>query len=69
MSTQISRRNFLRSSLFASLAGTSALGMGMPSRLLADCATVEMPRTLVNLMFYGGMDCQGAIAWRVCIAS
>jgi uncharacterized protein (DUF1501 family) len=56
MSTQISRRNFLRSSLFASLAGTSALGMGMPSRLLADCATVEMPRTLVNLMFYGGMD-------------
>jgi len=56
MSTLINRRSFLRNSMYASLAGTAALGMGMPSRALADCSTVEMPRTLVNLMFYGGMD-------------
>jgi uncharacterized protein (DUF1501 family) len=42
--------------MYASLAGTAALGMGLPSLALADCSTIDMPRTLVNLMLYGGMD-------------
>ena len=56
MSTLTNRRDFLKHSMYASLAGTAALGMGFPSRAMADCSVVDMPRTLVNLMFYGGMD-------------
>lgn len=56
MTSQINRRSFLRHSIYASLAGTAALGIGLPARALADCTTVDMPRTLVNLMFYGGID-------------
>ena len=41
------------SSVALSAAG---IGLASPSRLLAACTTVDMPRTLVNVMFYGGMD-------------
>lgn len=56
MNDSIKRREFLRRSLTASVAAGAGLGMALPARLLADCPLVDMPRTIVNLMFYGGMD-------------
>lgn len=50
------RRDFLRTTMLASLAGGVGLGLGAPGRALAACATAPMPRTLINLMLYGGMD-------------
>ncbi len=54
MNTKTSRRDWLRNTLCASVAG-SVMSMA-PSRVLAACTSVPMPRTLVNLMMYGGMD-------------
>ena len=59
MSSHLDRRNFLRQSMYASLAAGASLSL--PARILADChiATPDpwsMPRTFVNIMLYGGMD-------------
>jgi len=59
MTSQLNRRNFLKQSMYASLAAGASLSV--PARVLADChlATPDawaMPRTLVNIMMYGGMD-------------
>jgi uncharacterized protein (DUF1501 family) len=56
MNVSMKRREFLRKTLMTSVAAGAGLGMSMPARLLAACTTVDMPRTMVNLMFYGGMD-------------
>lgn len=48
------RREFLRNSIYASLA-TSA-GISLPLNAMAACSPVDMPRTFINLMLYGGMD-------------
>jgi uncharacterized protein (DUF1501 family) len=48
------RREFLRNSMYASLA--AGAGMGLPLNAMAGCSVVDMPRTFVNLMLYGGMD-------------
>lgn len=46
------RREFLRNSIYASIAAGAAL----PLNAIAACTVVDMPRTFVNLMLYGGMD-------------
>ncbi|NIM71571.1 MAG: DUF1501 domain-containing protein [Xanthomonadales bacterium] len=56
MGADLNRREFLRNALYASLAGGTALGLTWPTRALAACGAVAMPRTLVNLMLYGGID-------------
>ncbi len=49
------RRDFLRNSLYASMA--AGAGLSLPLNASAACTeVVDMPRTLVNLMLYGGMD-------------
>lgn len=48
------RREFLRNSMYASIAASA--GIGLPLNAMAACSTVDMPRTFVNLMLYGGMD-------------
>jgi uncharacterized protein (DUF1501 family) len=48
------RRDFLRNSMYASLA--AGAGMNLPLNAMAACSAVDMPRTFVNLMLYGGMD-------------
>lgn len=49
------RREFLRNSMLASM-GLGA-GIGLPLTASAACSpVVDLPRTLVNLMLYGGMD-------------
>jgi uncharacterized protein (DUF1501 family) len=54
MKTSMKRREFLRKSLLSSAA--VGAGMSLPGQVMAACDTVSMPRTLVNLMLYGGMD-------------
>ena len=54
MNDFMKRREFLRNTVLGSVAFSA--GMSLPGNLLAACTTVEVPRTLVNLMFYGGMD-------------
>lgn len=56
MNSKLQRRDFLRTSMLASLGAGMAVGAAWPSRALAACSAVEMPRTLVNVMLYGGMD-------------
>ena len=49
------RRDFLRNSIYASMA--AGAGLSVPLNASAACTeVVDMPRTLVNLMLYGGMD-------------
>ncbi len=56
MNTHLKRRDFLKNSLYASMAAGAGLGLSLPARALAACTAVPMPRTLVNIMLYGGMD-------------
>ena len=52
------RRNFLKTSLLASAAGVGALS-GLSSRAAfaqATCTAPVMPRTVINVMLYGGAD-------------
>jgi uncharacterized protein (DUF1501 family) len=56
MTSRYHRREFLSNALYASLAGGAALGLSWPARAAAACLAVDMPRTLVNVMLYGGMD-------------
>ncbi len=52
-----SRRRFLGSMLYAPPALAAIMGLGVsPSRVFASHGAVPMPRTLVNLMLYGGAD-------------
>ena len=48
------RRDFLKNSMYASMA--AGAGLTLPLHASAACNAVDMPRTLVNLMLYGGMD-------------
>jgi uncharacterized protein (DUF1501 family) len=48
------RRDFLRNSMYASVA--AGAGIGLPLNAMAACSAVDMDRTFVNLMLYGGMD-------------
>ncbi len=48
------RRDFLKNSMYASMA--VGAGLALPLNASAVCNAVDMPRTLVNLMLYGGMD-------------
>ncbi len=48
------RRDFLRNSMVASVA--AGAGMGLPLNAMAACSAIDMERTFVNLMLYGGMD-------------
>jgi uncharacterized protein (DUF1501 family) len=51
------RREFMRRTMLASAVAGSGLGLGMPlSSMAATCTLESRPRTLVNLMNYGGMD-------------
>ncbi len=51
------RRDFLRITLSASMATGTGLGMGFPLQALAaGCTITDLPRTLVNVMLYGGAD-------------
>ena len=57
MNNAIKRREFLRRSMLTgAVAGAGLSTMAMPLRALASCDVVDVPRTLVNLMFYGGID-------------
>ena len=50
------RREFMRRTMLATAVG-AGVGMGLPvSSLAATCTLENHPRTLVNLMLYGGMD-------------
>ncbi len=49
------RRHFLKNSLYASAGAALSTGMTLPATALA-CTSETLDRTLVNLMFYGGMD-------------
>jgi uncharacterized protein (DUF1501 family) len=48
------RRDFLKNSMYASMA--AGAGLTLPLHASAACNAADMPRTLVNLMLYGGMD-------------
>ncbi|NND45484.1 MAG: DUF1501 domain-containing protein [Xanthomonadales bacterium] len=56
MNSAIKRREFLRRSMLTGLAAGATMSSAWPLRAMAACDVVDMPRTLVNLMFYGGMD-------------
>lgn len=51
------RREFMRRTMLASAVTGMGVGLGMPlSSMAATCELESRPRTLVNLMLYGGMD-------------
>ncbi len=51
------RRDFMKKTMLASLATTAGAGIGFPlTSMAADCTLQNRPRTLVNVMLYGGMD-------------
>jgi uncharacterized protein (DUF1501 family) len=51
------RRQFLKNSLYASAGAAFGTGMTFPFGAYGmECSLPDMPRTLVNLMFYGGID-------------
>jgi len=51
------RREFMRRTMLASAVAGAGMGMGLPmSSMAASCSLEARPRTLVNLMLYGGMD-------------
>ncbi len=51
------RREFMRRTMLASAVAGAGMGMGFPmSSMAATCPLDARPRTLVNLMLYGGMD-------------
>jgi uncharacterized protein (DUF1501 family) len=54
-SASMKRRDFLRRSMYASLA--AAASAGLPLRAMGmECRLVDLPRTLVNFMMQGGAD-------------
>jgi uncharacterized protein (DUF1501 family) len=51
------RRQLLKNALLASAGAALGPGLALPRSVYGlDCSLPDMPRTLVNLMFYGGMD-------------
>jgi uncharacterized protein (DUF1501 family) len=51
------RREFMRRTMLASAVAGAGMGMGLPMSSMAATCTLDIrPRTLVNLMLYGGMD-------------
>lgn len=51
------RRQFLTNALYASAGAALGTGLVLPSSAFGvECGVPDMPRTLVNLMFYGGID-------------
>jgi len=51
------RREFMRRTMLASAVAGAGFGLGMPlSSMAATCTVEDRPRTLINLMLYGGMD-------------
>lgn len=51
------RREFMRRTMLASAIAGTGLGLGMPlTSMAATCTLENRPRTLINLMLYGGMD-------------
>lgn len=51
------RRQFLTNTLYASAGAALGSGLVLPSAAFGvECSVPDMPRTLVNLMFYGGID-------------
>ena len=52
----MNRRDFLRNTLYASMAAGTGFGMGFPLPALSACPITDLPRTLVNVMLYGGAD-------------
>jgi uncharacterized protein (DUF1501 family) len=51
------RREFMRRTMLASALAGTGMGLGFPISSMAATCTLEVrPRTLVNLMLYGGMD-------------
>ena len=51
------RREFMRRTMLTSAMAGTGMGIGMPlSSMAASCTLENRPRTLVNLMNYGGMD-------------
>jgi uncharacterized protein (DUF1501 family) len=51
------RRQFLKNSLYASAGAALGAGVTFPFDAWGvECSLPDMPRTLVNLMFYGGID-------------
>ncbi len=52
--SNMKRRDFLKNSMYASMA--AGAGLTLPLHASAACNAADMPRTLVNLMLYGGMD-------------
>ncbi len=53
----MNRRQFIRYMLYSSAAlGATGLGTTFPIRALADYSVTDLPKTLVNIMLYGGAD-------------
>lgn len=51
------RREFMRRTMLASAIAGTGVGLGLPlTSMAASCTLENRPRTLVNLMLYGGMD-------------
>jgi uncharacterized protein (DUF1501 family) len=56
MNDAMKRREFLKNTMLASMAAGTGLGLALPRKLFAAGPLIDMPRTMVNLMLYGGMD-------------